>query len=50
MTEMPAKISRDVSWVTHSCSLGYDLVGKTCLSRLLEIMIYDYHTVSQKLL
>jgi len=29
MTQVPGKTNRDVAWMTHSCVLGYDVVGKT---------------------
>ena len=37
MTEMPAKVNRDVAWMTQTCSLGYDVMGKTSLSQLLQV-------------
>ena len=32
MAEMPARMNRDVAWLTHTCTLGFDVMGKTSLS------------------
>jgi len=29
MTDMPAKMSRDIAWITQTCTLGYDVMGES---------------------
>jgi len=47
MIEVPAKMSRDVTWMTQTCTLGYDVIGKGLpLEALSTVLFYipDYRS------
>ena len=37
MADMPAKMNRDIAWITQTCTLGYDVMGKNNINFSLSV-------------